>query len=100
MAIRPITKKLHRFLRCVHGDPIQILAPAFLWRYGPIIAIAGQPRPCVDVTPPTSSLLPHPAMHVASHPRVFLDVDATGEAMCPYCGTRYRLRGGPARQGH
>ncbi len=27
-----------------------------------------------------------------SHPRVFLDIAATGEAMCPYCGTRYRLR--------
>jgi uncharacterized Zn-finger protein len=33
----------------------------------------------------------------SSHPRVFLDVGVTGEAMCPYCGTRYRLRGGPAR---
>lgn len=27
-----------------------------------------------------------------SHPRVFLDVTATGEALCPYCGTRYRLK--------
>jgi uncharacterized Zn-finger protein len=35
----------------------------------------------------------------SSHPRVFLDVGVTGEAMCPYCGTRYRLRGGPARHG-
>jgi len=35
----------------------------------------------------------------SSHPRVFLDVAATGEAMCPYCGTRYTLTGG-ARAGH
>jgi len=27
-----------------------------------------------------------------SHPRVFLDVVSEGEAMCPYCGTRYRLK--------
>lgn len=25
------------------------------------------------------------------HPRVFLDVVHQSEAMCPYCGTRYRL---------
>ena len=29
-----------------------------------------------------------------SHPRVFLDVAATGEALCPYCGTKYRLKAG------
>jgi len=29
----------------------------------------------------------------ARHPRVFLDVVTRGEAMCPYCGTRYRLVG-------
>lgn len=28
----------------------------------------------------------------ALHPRVFLDVVNRNEAMCPYCGTRYRLR--------
>jgi uncharacterized Zn-finger protein len=56
----------------------------------------------VDVTPADMPLYcPNPAMPLwSSHPRVFLDVDATGEAMCPYCGTRYRLRGGPARPGH
>ena len=43
---------------------------------------------------------PNPAMPLwSSHPRVFLDIGETGEAMCPYCGTRYRLRGGPARHG-
>jgi len=35
----------------------------------------------------------------SSHPRVFLDVAGAGEAMCPYCGTRYRLEG-DAKAGH
>lgn len=26
-----------------------------------------------------------------SHPRVYLPVEDTGSATCPYCGTRYRL---------
>ena len=26
-----------------------------------------------------------------SHPRVFLPVEETGEAMCPYCGAHYVL---------
>jgi len=26
-----------------------------------------------------------------SHPRVFLPIEETGEALCPYCGTRYKL---------
>ncbi|MPS49524.1 zinc-finger domain-containing protein [Methylobacillus sp.] len=29
-----------------------------------------------------------------SHPRVFLDVAATGHVACPYCGTKYRLKAG------
>ncbi|MBK7686711.1 MAG: zinc-finger domain-containing protein [Rhodocyclaceae bacterium] len=31
----------------------------------------------------------------ARHPRVFIDVlrSETGEAACPYCGTRYRFTG-------
>lgn len=28
-----------------------------------------------------------------SHPRVFLAIEKTGEVLCPYCGTRYVLRG-------
>jgi uncharacterized Zn-finger protein len=44
---------------------------------------------------------PNPAMPLwSSHPRVFLDVAAEGEAMCPYCGTRYRLKGGPREGAH
>jgi len=29
-----------------------------------------------------------------SHPRVFLPIGDDGMALCPYCGTRYVLRGG------
>lgn len=28
-----------------------------------------------------------------SHPRVYLPIEATGKAKCPYCGTDYILRG-------
>lgn len=34
-----------------------------------------------------------------AHPRVFLPVEKTGEALCPYCGTLYILKG-MARSGH
>lgn len=27
-----------------------------------------------------------------SHPRVYLDVQATGQAKCPYCGAEYILK--------
>ncbi len=38
---------------------------------------------------------PNPRMPLWSwHPKVFLDVVNEGESMCPYCGTRYRLRAG------
>ena len=38
---------------------------------------------------------PNPSMPAWNHhPRVFLELGPTGEAMCPYCGTRYRLRAG------
>lgn len=26
-----------------------------------------------------------------SHPRVYLPIEKTGEAICPYCSARYRL---------
>ena len=38
---------------------------------------------------------PNPAMTLWSqHPRVYLDLAVTGSAMCPYCGTHYRLAPG------
>lgn len=35
-----------------------------------------------------------------SHPRVFLDIERTGEALCPYCGTQYVYHGARAHSGH
>ena len=35
-----------------------------------------------------------------AHPRVFLPIEKTGEALCPYCGTRYTLKGGAKAGGH
>jgi uncharacterized Zn-finger protein len=35
-----------------------------------------------------------------SHPRVFLPIEGTGEALCPYCGTHYTLKGGAVRGHH
>ncbi|GAB7129504.1 zinc-finger domain-containing protein [Amantichitinum ursilacus] len=35
-----------------------------------------------------------------AHPRVFLPIEKTGEALCPYCGTRYRIKAGEVLKGH
>ncbi|MCC6534923.1 MAG: zinc-finger domain-containing protein [Burkholderiales bacterium] len=44
---------------------------------------------------------PTPEMMLwSAHPRVFLDVERSGEALCPYCGTRFTLKGGAARGAH
>ena len=38
---------------------------------------------------------PMPGMYLwNSHPKVFLPVEETGEATCPYCGAHYRLEQG------
>lgn len=35
---------------------------------------------------------PMPGMYLwNSHPRVYLPIEETGSAMCPYCGANYRL---------
>ena len=35
---------------------------------------------------------PMPGMYLwNSHPKVFLPIEATGEAKCPYCGARYHM---------
>lgn len=31
----------------------------------------------------------------SSHPRVYLPIEATGQARCPYCGMEYVLKGAP-----
>ena len=54
-----------------------------------------------DLHGPGVVFCPNPKMALwSNHPRVFLDVATTGEAHCPYCGTHYRLAGGPTRSGH
>jgi uncharacterized Zn-finger protein len=38
---------------------------------------------------------PNPDMLLwASHPRIYLDIDESGVARCPYCSTVYKLEGG------
>lgn len=37
---------------------------------------------------------PTPAMLLwNAHPRVFMPIEKTGESLCPYCGTKYVLKG-------
>lgn len=44
---------------------------------------------------------PNPKMPLwSSHPRVYLELAKTGEAMCDYCGTRYRLKPGTSAGHH
>ena len=35
-----------------------------------------------------------------AHPRVFLPIEKTGTALCPYCGTLYTLSGPLPKGGH
>ena len=43
---------------------------------------------------------PMPSMKLwDAHPRVYLPIEKTGESLCPYCGTRYTLKG-PVAGGH
>jgi uncharacterized Zn-finger protein len=54
-----------------------------------------------DLQGGTSVFCPNPKMALWSgHPRVFIDVVATGEGRCPYCGTVYRLKAGEAVRPH
>jgi len=63
---------------------------------------ASKALPVVEVTAKDLPLYcPNPTMPLwSSHPRVFLDVEADGEALCPYCGTRSRLAGGAGKGSH
>ena len=56
---------------------------------------------CVEVTEKDLPLhCPLPSQKLwNAHPRVYLPIEMTGEARCPYCGTLYKLQGG-ARGGH
>jgi len=48
---------------------------------------------CYQVRPRDLPLsCPMPGMYLwNSHPKVFLPIEETGEAKCPYCGAEYRL---------
>jgi uncharacterized Zn-finger protein len=63
---------------------------------------APQASPVVELeTKDLPAFCPNKAMHLWSqHPRVFLDIATEGRAKCPYCGTEYALKGGPAQHGH
>lgn len=44
---------------------------------------------------------PTPSMMLwNAHPRVYLPIQKTGEALCPYCGTKYVLAGGAEDASH
>ena len=57
---------------------------------------------CVEITDKDLPLhCPLPSQKLwNTHPRVFLPVEQTGEARCPYCSTLYRLTGSAPRSGH
>lgn len=63
----------------------------------------------IEVAPPVeledasyqSVFCPNPKMPIwSSHPRVYLDFAANGEAKCPYCGTVYKLKPGAVLKAH
>ena len=62
------------------------------------------PQPVVEVGEsdlPLHCPMPNEAIWNA-HPRVFLPIEEKGVALCPYCGTLYKLKGwdGSRRQRH
>ena len=55
-----------------------------------------------DLSGPGVVYCPNPKMPLwSTHPKVFIDIAASGEGKCPYCGTVYRLKAGEkAHAGH
>lgn len=56
-----------------------------------------------DLNPQGGTFCPSPLADMKlwnSHPKVFLNVAATGQAKCPYCGTMYQLKPGEHFHGH
>ena len=66
------------------------------------IVTPANPAQVVEVPPADlPAFCPNPGMPLwSSHPRVYLDLAVTGEASCPYCGTRYRIAGGATGKRH
>ena len=53
-----------------------------------------------DLQGPGVVFCPNPKQALwSNHPRVYIDVAATGEGKCPYCGTVYRLKAGETFSG-
>jgi uncharacterized Zn-finger protein len=70
-----------------HGSIEERLAPANAQRVYEITR-ADLPLHC-----------PLPSMYLwNSHPKVYLPIEATGEAICPYCSSLYRLVGEDGRE--
>ena len=54
-----------------------------------------------DLQGPGVVFCPNPKQGLGSnHPRVYLDVVATGEGKCAYCGTVYKLKDGEHVHAH
>ncbi|HOL38268.1 MAG: zinc-finger domain-containing protein [Proteobacteria bacterium] len=48
-----------------------------------------------DLLGPGVTYCPNPKMPLWSHhPRVYINIEASGEGSCAYCGTVYRLKAG------
>jgi uncharacterized Zn-finger protein len=48
-----------------------------------------------DLQGPGVVFCPNPKQQLwSNHPKVYIDVAATGEGKCPYCGTVYKLKAG------
>jgi len=73
-------------VRARHGNVQESLAPANAERVYTVTR-ADLPLHC-----------PLPSMYLwNSHPKVYLPIEVTGEATCPYCSATYRLAEGEAR---
>ncbi|STZ76009.1 zinc-finger domain-containing protein [Bergeriella denitrificans] len=52
-------------------------------------------NPAIEITPDALPLHCSGPQHETwnGHPRVFLPIQSNGDIECPYCGTRYYLKG-------
>jgi uncharacterized Zn-finger protein len=70
------------------------------------MSAATSPKALVELTArelqgPGVVACPNPKMPLwSNHPRVFIDLATTGEGVCPYCGTVYRLKAGEKLHAH
>jgi uncharacterized Zn-finger protein len=75
-----------------HGDEVMTGGPT------PVAVVEVQPSELVGHA---AVFCPNPKMPLwSTHPRVFIEVATTGEGRCAYCGTVYRLAGGPLKSAH